>query len=115
MKHWFARNSYKNAAIRVINYEAIILEKLPNYTIRQLYLQEEFRVLIRSIKRPTENTRMKYPSLFSHSNFVIPEIFKYLNLDASTMLEYICTHIRIIEYKIICRNIQVFFSSRAFV
>jgi hypothetical protein len=109
MKHWFARNSYKNAAIRVINYEAIILEKLPKYTIRQLYLPEEFRVLIRSIKRPTENTRMKYLSLFSHSHFVIPEIFKYLNLDASTTLEYICTHIRIIEYRLICRNIQVFF------
>lgn len=79
MKHWFARNSYKNAAICVINYEAIILEKLPKYTIRQLYLPEEFRVLIRSIKRPTENTRMKYLSLFSPSHFVIPEIFKYLN------------------------------------
>ena len=79
MKHWFARNSYKNAAIQVINYEAVILEKLPKYTIRQLYLPEEFRVLIRSIKQPTENTRMKYLSLFSHSHFVIPEIFKYLN------------------------------------
>ena len=79
MKHWFARNSYKNAAIQVINYEAVILEKLPKYTIRQLYLPEEFRVLIRSIKQPTENTRMKCLSLFSHSHFIIPEIFKYLN------------------------------------
>lgn len=79
MKHWFARNSYKNAAIQVINYETVTLEKLPKYTIRQLYLPEEFRVLIRSIKQPTENTRMKYLSLFSHSHFVIPEIFKYLN------------------------------------
>jgi alpha-1,4-galacturonosyltransferase len=79
MKHWFARNSYKNAVIHVINYEAIILEKLPKYNIQQLYLPEEFRVLIRSIKQPTENTRMEYLSLFSHSHFLIPEIFKYLN------------------------------------
>ncbi|CAN6206496.1 unnamed protein product [Urochloa humidicola] len=79
MKHWFARNSYKSAAIHVLNYEAIILEKLPKYGIRELYLPEEFRVLIRSSKQPTENTRMEYLSLFSHSHFLIPEIFKYLN------------------------------------
>ncbi|CAL5071127.1 unnamed protein product [Urochloa decumbens] len=79
MKHWFARNSYKSAAIHVLNYEAIILEKLPKYSIRELYLPEEFRVLIRSIKQPTENTRMQYLSVFSHSHFLIPEIFKYLN------------------------------------
>lgn len=79
MKHWFARNSYKSAAIHVINYEAIILERLPKYSIRQLYLPEEFRVLIRSTKQPTDNTRMEYLSLFSHSHFLIPEIFKYLN------------------------------------
>ncbi|XP_004958714.1 probable galacturonosyltransferase 7 isoform X1 [Setaria italica] len=79
MKHWFARNSYKSAAIHVINYEAIILERLPKYSIRHLYLPEEFRVLIRSTKQPTDNTRMEYLSLFSHSHFLIPEIFKYLN------------------------------------
>ncbi|CAL5084710.1 unnamed protein product [Urochloa decumbens] len=79
MKHWFARNSYKSAAIHVLNYEAIILEKLPKYSIRELYLPEEFRVLIRSIKQPTENTRTEYLSVFSHSHFLIPEIFKYLN------------------------------------
>uniref|UniRef100_A0A0A9CL34 Hexosyltransferase n=1 Tax=Arundo donax TaxID=35708 RepID=A0A0A9CL34_ARUDO len=79
MKHWFARNSYKKAALHVINYEGIILEKIPKYSIQQLYLPEEFRVLIRSIKQPTENTRMEYLSLFSHSHFLIPEIFKNLN------------------------------------
>ncbi|KAJ1292457.1 hypothetical protein BS78_02G392700 [Paspalum vaginatum] len=79
MKHWFAGNSYKTAAIHVINFEAFILENLPKYSIQQLYLAEEFRVLIRSNKQPTENTRMEYLSLFSHSHFLIPEIFKYLN------------------------------------
>ncbi|XP_062188627.1 probable galacturonosyltransferase 7 isoform X2 [Phragmites australis] len=79
MKHWFARNSYKKAALHVINYEAVTLEKLPKYSMRQLYLPEEFRVLIRSIKQPTESTRVAYLPLFSHSHFLIPEIFKYLN------------------------------------
>ncbi|KAL6657205.1 hypothetical protein ACP70R_004985 [Stipagrostis hirtigluma subsp. patula] len=79
MKHWFARNSYKKAVIDVINFEGVILKKLPEYGIRQLYLPEEFRVLIRSTKQSTENTRMEYLSLFSHSHFLIPEIFKYLN------------------------------------
>ncbi|KAK1603355.1 hypothetical protein QYE76_016503 [Lolium multiflorum] len=78
MKYWFARNSYKKAAIHVVNYEGMILEKLPKFSPRELYLSEEFRVLIRSTERPTEQTRMEYLSLFSHSHFFIPEIFKDL-------------------------------------
>ncbi|KAM0834441.1 hypothetical protein ACQ4PT_063595 [Festuca glaucescens] len=78
MKYWFARNSYKKAAIHVVNYEEMILEKLPKFNPRELYLSEEFRVLIRSTERPTEQTRMEYLSLFSHSHFFIPEIFKDL-------------------------------------
>nr|XP_051213623.1 probable galacturonosyltransferase 7 isoform X3 [Lolium perenne] len=78
MKYWFARNSYKKAAIHVVNYEEMILEKLPKFSPRELYLSEEFRVFIRSTERPTEKTRMEYLSLFSHSHFFIPEIFKDL-------------------------------------
>ncbi|GJN10656.1 hypothetical protein PR202_ga28769 [Eleusine coracana subsp. coracana] len=78
MKYWFAKNSFNKAALHVINYEGFILKKFPKYNIRQLYLQEEFRVLIRSIKQSAENTRMEYLPLFSHSHFLIPEMFKYL-------------------------------------
>ncbi|GJN33445.1 hypothetical protein PR202_gb22045 [Eleusine coracana subsp. coracana] len=78
MKYWFAKNSFNKAAVHVINYEGFILKKFPKYNIRQLYLQEEFRVLIRSIRQSAENTRMGYLSLFSHSHFLIPEMFKYL-------------------------------------
>ncbi|KAF6999336.1 hypothetical protein CFC21_015380 [Triticum aestivum] len=78
MKYWFARNSYKKAPIHVVNYEEMILEKLPKFSTRELYLSEEFRVLIRSTERPTEQTRIEYLSLFSHSHFFIPEIFKDL-------------------------------------
>uniref|UniRef100_A0ACD5YBB6 Uncharacterized protein n=1 Tax=Avena sativa TaxID=4498 RepID=A0ACD5YBB6_AVESA len=78
MKYWFARNSYNKAAIDVVNYEEMVLEKLPKLGMQELYLSEEFRVLIRSTEQPTEQTRMEYLSLFSHSHFFIPEIFKDL-------------------------------------
>ncbi|XP_062215714.1 probable galacturonosyltransferase 7 [Phragmites australis] len=78
MKHWFARNSYRESAVDVINYEQIILESYPDFGTQQLYLPEEFRVFISSFEWPTEKTRMEYLSVFSHSHFFIPEIFKDL-------------------------------------
>ncbi|KQK14603.1 probable galacturonosyltransferase 7 isoform X2 [Brachypodium distachyon] len=78
MKYWFARNSYKKSALHVINYEETILEKLPKHSMREMYLPEEFRVLIRDTEQLTEKARMEYLSLFSHSHFFIPEIFKDL-------------------------------------
>ncbi|XP_044981659.1 probable galacturonosyltransferase 7 isoform X2 [Hordeum vulgare subsp. vulgare] len=78
MKHWFSRNAYRESAVNVINYEHIILENLPEFSMQQLYMPEEFRVFISSFERPTEKSRMEYLSVFSHSHFFIPEIFKDL-------------------------------------
>lgn len=78
MKHWFSRNAYRESAVNVINYEHIILENLPEFSMQQLYMPEEFRVFISSFDRPTEKSRMEYLSVFSHSHFFIPEIFKDL-------------------------------------
>ncbi|EAY89863.1 hypothetical protein OsI_11412 [Oryza sativa Indica Group] len=78
MKHWFGRNSYRESAVHVINYEHIILENLPEFSSQQLYLPEEFRVFISNLERPSEKTRMEYLSVFSHSHFFIPEILKDL-------------------------------------
>ncbi|KAL5209475.1 hypothetical protein ABZP36_005098 [Zizania latifolia] len=78
MKHWFARNTYRESAVHVINYEHIILENLPEFSTQQLYLPEEFRVFISNLERPTEKTRVEYLSVFSHSHFFIPEILKDL-------------------------------------
>jgi len=78
MKHWFARNSYRESAVDVINYEQIIFENFPEFGTQLLYLPEEFRVFISSLERPTEKSRMEYLSVFSHSHFFIPEIFKDL-------------------------------------
>ncbi|AQL06908.1 Probable galacturonosyltransferase 7 isoform 2 [Zea mays] len=78
MKHWFARNSYRESAVNVINYEQIIFENFPEFGTQQLYLPEEFRVFISSLERPTEKSRMEYLSVFSHSHFFLAEIFKDL-------------------------------------
>jgi len=78
MKHWFARNSYRESAVDVINYEQIIFENFPEFRTQLLYLPEEFRVFISSLERPTEKSRMEYLSVFSHSHFFVPEIFKDL-------------------------------------
>jgi alpha-1,4-galacturonosyltransferase len=78
MKLWFARNSYRESAVDVINYEHVILENPPEFGTQQLYLPEEFRVLISSLERSTEKSRMEYLSVFSHSHFFIPEIFRDL-------------------------------------
>ncbi|KAM0841424.1 hypothetical protein ACQ4PT_059039 [Festuca glaucescens] len=78
MRHWFLRNTYRESAVNVINYEHIILENLPEFSMQQLYMPEEFRVFISSFERPTEKSRMEYLSVFSHSHFFIPEIFKDL-------------------------------------
>ncbi|CAL4922471.1 unnamed protein product [Urochloa decumbens] len=78
MKHWFARNSYRESAVDVINYEQTIFENFPEFGTQLLYLPEEFRVFISSLERPTEKSRMEYLSVFSHSHFFIPEIFKDL-------------------------------------
>uniref|UniRef100_A0ACD5XL60 Uncharacterized protein n=1 Tax=Avena sativa TaxID=4498 RepID=A0ACD5XL60_AVESA len=78
MKHWFLRNAYRESAVHVINYEHLILENLPEFSMQQLYMPEEFRVFISSFERPTEKSRMEYLSVFSHSHFFIPEIFKDL-------------------------------------
>ncbi|XP_039830532.1 probable galacturonosyltransferase 7 isoform X1 [Panicum virgatum] len=78
MKHWFARNSYRESAVDVINYEQIIFENFPEFGTQLLYLPEEFRVFISNLERPTEKSRMEYLSVFSHSHFFIPEIFKDL-------------------------------------
>uniref|UniRef100_J3MP70 Hexosyltransferase n=1 Tax=Oryza brachyantha TaxID=4533 RepID=J3MP70_ORYBR len=78
MKYWFDKKSYRKSAVHVINFEDIIKEKLTKFSVRHLYLSEEFRVLVRSTEQPAGKTRMDYLSFFSHSHFFIPEMFKDL-------------------------------------
>lgn len=78
MKHWCSRHSYKEAVLRVINFESLVLKKLHNVAPQKLFLSEEFRVSIHNMDQPTAKMRTEYLSVFSHSHFFLPEIFKNL-------------------------------------
>ncbi|KAM0947995.1 putative polygalacturonate 4-alpha-galacturonosyltransferase [Dioscorea sansibarensis] len=75
MKIWFARNSYREATIHVLNYD----ELDRSYTFdTPLSLPEEYRVSIRNNDQPPLQIRTEYLSVFGSSHFLLPEIFKHL-------------------------------------
>ncbi|KAG1338205.1 Hexosyltransferase [Cocos nucifera] len=79
MKHWFARNSYKKATVRVLNFENVKLINFYNLGPRQLSPSEEFRVSIHDITQSSSmRLRTEYISVFGHSHFILPELFKNL-------------------------------------
>lgn len=75
MKQWFIRNTYKEATVRVLNIEALNLE---NQNL-ELSLPVEFRVSFHSIDNPpVAQMRTEYLSTFSHSHYLLPQIFQNL-------------------------------------
>jgi alpha-1,4-galacturonosyltransferase len=46
--------------------------------MQQLYMREEFLVIVSSFERPTERYRTEYLSVFGHLHFFFPEILKDL-------------------------------------
>ncbi|KAJ3682941.1 hypothetical protein LUZ60_013168 [Juncus effusus] len=83
MKLWFTRHIYKEAAVRVLNYDPIP-QNFPQKVPQNLFLSEEFRVSVRDSDNPSK-THMEYLSLFSHSHFMLPELFK--NLKRAILLD----------------------------
>ncbi|KAG0466496.1 hypothetical protein HPP92_018076 [Vanilla planifolia] len=79
MKLWFARNSFKEAVIFVLNLEDLNLYSFNNLSPKQLSASEEFRISVRR-SNPTRFLQMKteYVSSFGHSHFLLPEIFHNL-------------------------------------
>ncbi|KAG0473591.1 hypothetical protein HPP92_014928 [Vanilla planifolia] len=79
MKLWFARNSYEEAIIQVLNIEDLNLSNGNELAQKQVSSSEEFRVSIRSTD-PLHLLQMKthYLSTFGHSHFLLPEIFQNL-------------------------------------
>lgn len=75
MKQWFIRNTYKEATVQVINVEDIGLD---NHNL-ELSLPVEFRVTFHNADRT------EYLSTFSHSHFLLPQIFP--NLKKVVVLE----------------------------
>lgn len=80
MKFWFARNSYRKAAVHVQNFDKLYSINDPDNLGSQLTLSEEFRVSILNTEQQSPGeTRTEYISLFGHSHFLLPDIFKNLN------------------------------------
>ncbi|XP_065028838.1 probable galacturonosyltransferase 7 isoform X2 [Musa acuminata AAA Group] len=78
MKLWFIRNSYKEATIVVINFEELNLEHLHNDGLTKLSLPVEFRAYIHKTDQPTTQMSTEYITVFGHSHYLLPEIFKNL-------------------------------------
>lgn len=79
MKLWFSRNSYKEAVIHILNIEDPSLSNLSGLGLKKLFVSEEFRISVRGLDqaRPLQ-MRTEYISVFGHSHFLLPEIFKNL-------------------------------------
>ncbi|KAJ0978149.1 hypothetical protein J5N97_013623 [Dioscorea zingiberensis] len=76
MKIWFARNSYREATIHVLNFDELLDHSYKFGTM--LSLPEEYRVSIRNNDQPPVQIRTVYLSVFGSSHFLLPEIFKHL-------------------------------------
>ncbi|XP_004492632.2 probable galacturonosyltransferase 7 [Cicer arietinum] len=78
MKLWFRRNNYREAAVQVLNVEHLEMDSLKDNPL-QLSLPEEFRVSFRSYDNPSMGQfRTEYVSIFSHSHYLLPDIFSKL-------------------------------------
>lgn len=77
MKLWFSMNSYEGAFVHVVNAEELNLNDFYGKGLVKPSPLEEFRVSIHDVNQQTPSqTRTEYLSLFGHSVFLIPEIFK---------------------------------------
>ncbi|KAM3690106.1 hypothetical protein ACJW31_09G096600 [Castanea mollissima] len=79
MKLWFLRNTYKEATVQVLNIEHLKLDSHIKATPLYLSLPEEFRVSFLNVDSPPmAPIRTEYISIFSHSHYLLPEIFQNL-------------------------------------
>ncbi|XP_049374905.1 probable galacturonosyltransferase 7 isoform X4 [Solanum verrucosum] len=75
MKLWFSRNKYMEATVEVLNIEDHKLENNKASTSIHLSLPEEYRVSFHKVDGPPTT---EYLSVFSHSHYLLPEIFPSL-------------------------------------
>lgn len=79
MKIWFFKNSYKEAAVQVLNIEDLDSHDHDKMNFFHPLLPEEFRVSFPGIdKTSTSQIRTEYISVFSHSHYALPQIFHTL-------------------------------------
>lgn len=79
MKLWFSRNTFRQAMVQVLNIEDLNLDHHDEATLLDLSLPQEFRISYGSANNlPTSSMRTEYLSIFSHSHYLLPEIFQNL-------------------------------------
>lgn len=79
MKLWFLKHTFRQATVRVLNIEQVDLNDHNTATDLQLYLPVEFRVAFQNVGHtPTTHERTQYISIFSHTHFLLPEMFPSL-------------------------------------
>ncbi|KHG10480.1 putative galacturonosyltransferase 7 [Gossypium arboreum] len=86
MKHWFLGNTFKDAIVEVLNIDPFIPDYYDKTTPSHLNLPTEFRVSFHGINNASAmHSRTQYISIFSHSHYLLPEIFK--NLEKVVVLD----------------------------
>ena len=86
MKLWFLRNAFKDAVVQVLNIEHRNPDYYDKATLSHLTLPVEFRVSLHSSDNaPATHNRAQYISIFSHSHYLLPELFK--NLEKVVVLD----------------------------
>ncbi|XP_022761331.1 probable galacturonosyltransferase 7 isoform X2 [Durio zibethinus] len=86
MKLWFLRNAFKDAVVQVLNIEHLNPDYFNKATLSHLSLPVEFRVSFHSSDNAAAmHNRTQYISIFSHSHYLLPEIFK--NLEKVVVLD----------------------------
>ncbi|TYI12034.1 hypothetical protein ES332_A09G248400v1 [Gossypium tomentosum] len=86
MKHWFLGNTFKDAIVEVLNIDPFIPDFYDKTTPSHLNLPTEFRVSFHGINNASAmHSRTQYISIFSHSHYLLPEIFK--NLEKVVVLD----------------------------
>ncbi|XP_034693584.1 probable galacturonosyltransferase 7 [Vitis riparia] len=79
MKLWFSRNTFRQAMVQVLNIEDLNLDHRDEAILLDLSLPQEFRISYGSANNlPTSSMRTEYMSIFSHSHYLLPEIFQNL-------------------------------------
>ncbi|XP_062165922.1 probable galacturonosyltransferase 7 isoform X3 [Alnus glutinosa] len=79
MKLWFLRNTFREATVQVLNIERLKLDNHRKAALLHLSLPEEFRVSFPNVDSPpTASIRTEYISIFSHSHYLLPDIFRNL-------------------------------------
>ncbi|XP_061955216.1 probable galacturonosyltransferase 7 [Populus nigra] len=79
MKLWFLRNTYKEAAVQVLNIENVTLKYYDKEVLKSMSLPVEYRVSFQTVTNPpASHLRTEYVSVFSHSHYLLPYIFEKL-------------------------------------